>query len=297
MNLRSEMILDAKLIMRDGLLRVNPTALVDERGYVQDWRSNLLPGIDSDLIEPDFRSGKGSELDNKFRAAHSSAALAVNAFGPFRDGVTSFPLPHVGELNLEQFERTYPTGVPAGIPPHLDAAARGAQGVVAIESKCLEYFTPKAAAFRPAYQLLEQFRATPWFDEMERLLTAPQAYQTLDAAQLVKHAFGLMNSAGKGATLIYLFWEPDDAGRHPLFAQHRQEIAALEARTRDGSVSFVALSYAELWEAWIRCGSVQLQEHAARLRLRYSGRLGSYEGYTRVNGRKTDEGFFGDSLD
>jgi len=67
MSLRSEMILDAKLVMRDGLTRTNPAAEIDARGYVADWHSNLLPGIDAKLIEADFRAGKGSELVRWFR--------------------------------------------------------------------------------------------------------------------------------------------------------------------------------------------------------------------------------------
>ena len=34
MSLRSEMILDAKLVMRDGLARMNAAAEIDARGYV-----------------------------------------------------------------------------------------------------------------------------------------------------------------------------------------------------------------------------------------------------------------------
>ena len=293
MSLRSEMMLDAKLIMRDGLLRIDPSVSVDDRGYVDTWQTNLLPELDPTLFERDFRSGKGSELDRKFCAAHSSAALITNVFGPFRDGATSFLIPGIGETYLEQFERTYPTGVVGRTPPHLDASARGPQGVVAIESKCVEYFTSKVAEFAPAYQSLEHLRANPWYMEMERLRDLPRDYRCLDAAQLVKHAFGLLNSAGQGATLLYLFWEPDDAERHALFTEHRSEIASLEARIRDGGLSLIALSYPELWEAWICSGSALLQKHVQRLRLRYGGSLGSYEGYTRVNGRKTDAGFFG----
>ena len=150
MSLRSEMMLDAKLIMRDGLLRINPFASIDDRGYVDTWQANLLPELDPILIEPDFRSGKGSELDRKFCAAHSSAALVANVFGPFRDGATSLLIPGIGKTYLERFERTFPTGVIGRTPPHLDASGRGPLGVVAIESKCLEYFTNKVAEFAPA---------------------------------------------------------------------------------------------------------------------------------------------------
>lgn len=80
------MLLDAKLILRDGMVRSRPGTNVDARAYVDDWRSNLIAGISPDLIEGDFRRGQGSELDSKFQAAHSSAALVVNTFEPFRNG-------------------------------------------------------------------------------------------------------------------------------------------------------------------------------------------------------------------
>lgn len=294
MSLRSEMILDAKLVMRDGLARINAAAEIDARGYVTDWHSNLLPGIDPRLIEGDFRAGKGSELDNKFQAAHSSAALAVNVFGPFRDGRDTFPVPGLGDLKLEKFEQTFTTGLVGRIPPHLDVAAIGPHGVVAIESKCLEYFTPKTASFAPAYQTLDKCRDTPWFTEMERLRDSPKDYEALDAAQLIKHAFGLINSAGAGVTLLYIFWEPSDADRHQLFRQHRSEIARFAAHVAGGGPDFRAMSYPELWKAWAQGASAKLRDHAERLAIRYGGSLGSYEGYSRVNGRKTDAGFFDD---
>ena len=294
MSLRSEMILDAKLVMRDGLSRTNPAAEIDARGYVADWHSNLLPGIDPKLIEVDFRAGKGSELDSKFQAGHSSAALAVNVFGRFRDGQEAFPVPGLGDLTLQKFERTFSTGLVGRIPPHLDASAMGARGIVAIESKCLEYFTPKEAKFAPAYQTLDSCRATPWFAEMERLRGCPKDYEALDAAQLIKHAFGLINSAGPGSVLLYMFWEPSDAASHRLFRQHQEEIERFADRVAGGGPDFCAMSYPELWAAWSEGASPALRSHAERLFIRYGGGLGSYEGYSRVNGRKTDAGFFDD---
>ncbi len=294
MSLRSEMILDAKLIMRDGLIRTQPDVEINKSGYVEDWRLNLLSGIDPKAIEADLGAGRGGELSRKFCAAHSSAALAVNAFGPFRDGKFAVPVPSVGDVRIEQFERTFSAGVAGRMPPHLDVAARGESGVVAIESKCLEYLTSKAAVFSPAYQKLKHLSFTGWFKEMERLRDDPRSYEALDAAQLVKHAFGLMNSAGQGATLVYLFWEPVDADGHDLFRRHREEIARFTERTRSNELRFVSLSYPELWEAWRSSGMHDLAKHADRLFCRYGGWLGSYEGYTRVDGRKTDAGFFDD---
>lgn len=294
MSLESEVLLDAKLIMRDGLVRSRPGTNVDARGYVDDWRSNLIAGISPDLIEGDFRRGQGSELDSKFQAAHSSAALVVNTFGPFRNGRDAFTVPELGSLILRQFERTFPTGVPKGIPPHLDAEAIGPEGIVAIESKCLEYFAPKAAKFAPAYQFLTECQKAPWFAEMERLRDCPTHYRRLDAAQLIKHAFGLIHSAPGGAALLYLFWEPEDAKRHHLFAEHRREIAQFAGRVAGGGPSFKAMSYPELWADWARSDTPKLRDHAEQLFARYGGSLGSYEGYSRIDGRKSDAGMFDD---
>jgi hypothetical protein len=129
---------------------------------------------------------------------------------------------------------------------------------------------------------------------MERLLDSPKDYEAFDAAQLIKHAFGLINSAGAGATLLYIFWEPSDADRHQLFRQHRSEIARFAAHVAGGGPDFRAMSYPELWKAWAQGGSAKLRDHAERLAIRYCGSLGSYEGYNRVDGRKTDAGFFDD---
>lgn len=296
MSLRSEMILDAKLIMRDGRERVDPPVAIDAKGYVGLWRDNLLSNIDSDLIESDLRGGKGSELDGKFRATHSSAALAVNVFGPFRSGDRAFTIPTLGDLKLDRFERTFSTGLANRIPPHLDAVAVAADRLVAIESKCLEYFTAKPARFSPEYDKLVKCHGTPWFAEMVRLRGAPLDYACLDAAQLIKHAFGLINSVPGPATLLYLYWEPQDAGNHPLFTEHREDIAGFASRVAGSGPEFRSMSYRELWASWLKSEDAALRDHAETLLRRYGGRLGFYEGYTRVNGRKTDAGFFGEDI-
>lgn len=275
MSLRSEMLFDAKLIMRDGLAKTNPAVEIDAKGYVADWHSNLLPGIDAALIERDLSAGKGSELRSKFLAAHSSSALAVNVFGPFRSGVDAFPVPGLGNLKFLQFEKTFSAGVPGRTPPHLDASAIGPGGIVAIESKCLEYLTPKAAKFAPAYDDLDNCRATPWFAEMQRLRERPADYEALDAAQLIKHAFGLITSAGPRSTLLYLYWEPSDADRHRLCRQHREEIEKFAGRVAGGGPAFCAMSYPDLWAAWSETQLAKLRDHAQRLFLRYGGALGS----------------------
>ena len=56
----------------------------------------------------------------------------------------------------------------------------------------------------------------------------PERYDWLDAAQLVKHAYGLAQSfPDEPVTLLYLYWEPLNAERFTLFAEHRLEIEAV----------------------------------------------------------------------
>jgi hypothetical protein len=53
----------------------------------------------------------------------------------------------------------------------------------------------------------------------ERLCRGPETFRYVDAAQLVKHYFGLKawceRNGGRRATLLYLYWEPLEADRHP----------------------------------------------------------------------------------
>lgn len=297
MSLRSEMLLDAKLIMRDGLVRVTPGAELDEKGYVKDWRQNLLPGIDEGRVGRDYRDKRGSELEGKFKAAHSSAALVVNSFGFFTDPAEPMPIPGFAPLQFDGFEKLFPTGLKSRMPPHLDATAHNGELLLAIESKCLEYFTPKPAEFADAYvnEIVDERRTGRWFAEMLKLRDEPRRYQYLDAAQLVKHAFGLAWTVKETpVTLLYILWEPDDERYHSMFAEHRAEVTAFADRVAGDKLAFQSMTYRELWTHWAECESGALRAHAGLLESRYCGDLGGYEGYSRVDGRKTDAGFWDD---
>lgn len=56
----------------------------DTKGYVRSPVDNLVPGVRLEQFEDDLRKGAGDELRMKFCALHSSAALAVNTFAPFK---------------------------------------------------------------------------------------------------------------------------------------------------------------------------------------------------------------------
>ena len=258
--------------LRGGLLQVSPSAAVDMAGYVLDFRDNLLPGVDPGDFEADLRQGRGNELEGKFRAAHSSSALAVNCFAPFRQRAEQLRLVgFAGSTNL-QFEAKCHTGL-NGTPPHLDVLVRRADRVVGIESKCTEPLSPHTAEFAPAYRnrLDSDLREGAWFAEMLRLHEAPTAYRWLDAAQLIKHVFGLAHTfRDRDVLLLYLYWEPANAASFPVFGQHRQEIAEFADRVRGSTPAFAAMSYGELWQDWTDADPpAWLVEHLAQLRARY----------------------------
>lgn len=159
-------------------------------------------------------------------------------------------------------------------PPNLDVLADGVNGVVAIESKCLEILTPHSAKFAPAYEaeIRDERRRTSWFREMRRLIEEPRAYRWLDAAQLVKHAFGLAYGefVNRRVTLIYLYWEPSNPEAYPVFAEHRAEVTRFAASITGDGPEFVTMSYPELWRWWDTLPELEwLPAHVARLRARY----------------------------
>jgi hypothetical protein len=150
----------------------------------------------------------------------------------------------------------------------------GPNGVVAIESKCLEYLTPHSAKFAPAYEheIQDSRRQSVWFAEMQHLVQQPHRYRWLDAAQLVKHAFGLAYTfSSRPVTLLYLFWEPSNPEDYPVFAEHRAEVARSAAAVRSDGLQFVAMSYPELWHFWESMKSSDwLKAHAGRMQARYA---------------------------
>ena len=178
-----------------GLFRSTPGTEVDEKGYVAHASQNLVEGVRLADFEADLRQGDGNEMEGKFRAAHSSSALAVNTFAPFKANPAALRLPGGSGFTELSFERKCPHGLLGRRPPNLDVVASGTNGVVAIESKCLEPLTPHKAEFAPAYEaeIRDERRKGAWFREMQRIAAEPKSYHWLDVAQLVKHAFGLVH--------------------------------------------------------------------------------------------------------
>lgn len=254
-------------------IRQRPDISLDPKGYAADSRDTLLPQVSPEDFEADLSSGDGNELATKFRAAHSSSGLAVNCFAPFRSQIADLAMPMCAGFDDLRFERKCPTGLRGGRAPNLDVVLSGPGSVVGIESKLTEYLSAHRAEFSPAYaeQIRDTRRDQGYFHEMLRLRDLPDHYTWLDAAQLIKHAFGLARTfPDRPVTLLYLFWEPENPDAGPEFAAHRDEIEEFRARVAGSSPAFEAMSYPELWQFWQETKPADwLVRHLGDLHTRY----------------------------
>lgn len=285
--------------LSEGLEHSRPEVPLDQHGKVPGAEDNLLPGLTLEQFAGDLGTDAGKLLD-EFRAVHSSAALAVNSFAPLRTGNVPFDLAgHVG-LQVNGFEHRSPTGLTRAQPRHLDVIASGPAAHVAIESRCLEYLTRKKPNFSGRFrtEITDERANGPWHAEMLRLVAGEgPSYRWLDAAQLIKHAFGLAHQSDRPVTLVYLFWEPRDAGLSPLFAKHRNEIADFAERIAGGTPRFEALSYYELWDAWANSNDPRLVAHVAALRARYEVPAWAWEGVEWRDGRLVSASWLDEFID
>ena len=241
----------------------------DLKGYVRVPEENLVAGVLMEHFESDLRRGAGDELRTKFCAVHSSAALAVNSFAPFKARPCDLVL--LGRIGFDrlEFEKPLITGL-EGIPPNLDVWLEREKEVIAIESKLLEYFKPKEAKFKDKYQrTVLPWAEDCWWNVLEEAKTAGKRH--LDVAQLVKHYFGISNNlreqdVGSG-TLLYIFWEPMNWMEIEVCRQHRAEVEELDKRVANSRVKFRWMTYPQLWDAWSTVPL--LAPHAANLKARY----------------------------
>lgn len=253
----------------------------DEKGYVPFPSDNLVNGVFLLQFKGDLDGGAGNELRCKFCAVHSSCALAVNTFARFKDNPAELALLGRTGFAAPVFEKQLTSGL-GGTSPTLDVFLRCGDEVIAIESKFLEYFERKPAVFSKSYNELEEGADSRWLAAMKDAKAAGRRH--LDVAQLVKHYFGLNRLLAQGdetgwrptgATLLYLYWEPEDADSVEVCRRHRAEIGDLERRVRGSMVRFKSMSHPALWREW--AANPVLADHAARLRQRYSVRVTGYD--------------------
>lgn len=251
---------------------------VGPKGYTKHFDDAVLETFSPEFtqaIRADLSGKGGSELvahgqgAPKFHAAHSSAGLAANVFGPWLIGPESLPFGGEGFVGETHLEVECSSGL-RGTAPTLDCVVDGPQ-VLAIESKCTETFDAHQADFKPAYRDVVTALSDPtWRAEYERLTEDPRRYRFLDAAQLIKHYLGLRRQfAARHVTLAYLYWEPANAADIAACIVHAAEAAEFAQRVDDPRVQFVEMSYRQLWAQWAAEDQpVWLRNHVATLRRR-----------------------------
>lgn len=260
-------------------------ALKSEKIFRSKWPShtklpedNLVTGVTRRDFWDDLEKADGNELSDspppaKFCAAHSSSALAVNNFGPFRHSSGNLVLAGHGDFSNAKFERKCPTPL-RGTPPNLDFLVDGPEFIVAVESKFLEPLLPTKAKFANSYGTVIGSLDDPvWQTMYKSLIDEPTKFVHLDAAQLVKHYLGIRHTFRnypQAKVLMYLFWEPTNVVDIPEFVNHRHEVDLFSKEVEESKIRFVAISYQGLWQYWSKESAWGgMAAHIQALRQRY----------------------------
>ncbi|WP_148663242.1 PGN_0703 family putative restriction endonuclease [Sphingobium indicum] len=240
----------------------------------------FLPGVPADLVRLSLDRAGGNELaSGKFASPESSAALAANGFGWFIERPNLLPaFPGLDDIEWPpasvEIERKMRFPWQGGRHPWLDAAVVTETHLIGVESKRYEPFRDrKQAVLAQAYDRDVWGEAMePWLAIRDSLRGNPRSYRYLDAAQLVKHAFGLSTEAkrvSRSPILLYLYAEPE---RVPASAcsEHRAEIDRFSAAVRGARVRFAATSWAEWLARFVGPEATPaVSAHAQALRLKF----------------------------
>ena len=241
-----------------------------------DLADFLLPGVPFARVRARLEDAAGNELaSGKFASPESSAALAVNCFGWFISRPSRFPsLPGIDindtvEMVDVEFTARFPWA--GGRHPWLDAIVQTPKMLIGIESKRFEPFRDnKSVSLSSAYDRPVWGSNMRRFEDMrDNLRAGATQFRHLDAAQLVKQAFGLVTEAGRRnrkAALYYIFAEPAARDGKAIpdsdFARHREEVADFASAVDGDDVSFHAGSYREWISTWPHDDEIQAHGRA-----------------------------------
>ncbi len=242
----------------------------------------FLDGVPEKHVLDRLAKAGGDEIrSGKFLREESSAALAVNTFGWFIERPELMPpLPGVQlDAKILCVDIEYCARFPwrGGRHPWLDAVVETDTQLVGVESKRHEpYRDKKTVSFSEAYSRDEWGPRMGPFEAMRDALTAGrERFNYLDAAQLVKHAFGLVTQGqrkSKAPVLVYLFAEPQRQRESMLpatvFVKHRAEISRFASAVAGAQVAFHAISYREWMATWPPAPS-SVGRHAAAIADRF----------------------------
>jgi len=231
--------------------------------YFNTPLDNCLPLIHSnwEKIKIDLSQGSGNEIQSgKFNSIASSSALGVNAFGVFYEpNFMTWPTIESEKFTNPIFEKKLSNGL-RGTNPNLDVVFENDNTVLAIECKFLETLGQKKSKFSDQYiNIKDNRRDSKWFQLMVEIINGNIKFRYLDAAQLIKHYFGLAHAYADSDLALeigYVFWEPDENGNVPdsvikLYADQREECERFASLVFGDKIRFSFYSYFELIEYWL----------------------------------------------
>lgn len=249
----------------------------------------LLPGVPVELIWEAYSNAPGNEIESgKFFSPESSSSLVANAFGVFLMRPGSLP-PIIGCEKLGwpaksiQLEATVRFPWSGGHHPCLDVLVETSVALIGIESKRYEPFRTKQ---KPKFS--EAYWRSVWGDSMRRYERLRDAlrhermdFAKLDAAQLIKHAFGLRTAVHlsrasvKKPVLFYLYAEPERWPDERPIERKDRELHAAEIKTfasivEGDEVIFRSASYRELLTNWAASSDEMVRNHACAMSERFS---------------------------
>lgn len=250
--------------------------------YFKSPSDNVLPLIHPnwEKIKANLSQGSGNELQSgKFNSTGSSSALGVNAFGVFYEpNFMTWPTIESEKFTNPTFEKKLSNGL-HGTNPNLDVFFENDNTALAIECKFLETLSEKKPKFSDQYlNIKDGRRDSKWFRLMLDLVNEKVTFRYLDAAQLIKHYFGLAHEYdGRDLDLElgYVFWEPIGNGNVSgpvidLYAEHRKECERFAEIVTGDEVMFSFYSYFELIEYWRGNGvGDELMEYFAGFEKKY----------------------------
>jgi len=254
---------------REHALESDPSIIeFDVRGFetniVSDLRFACGAGLLGDWLD--------DLLEEYMTEVQSSAALAVNCFGPLLLAGIPFDLGGQRNLRVHSIARATRPGFYEPDEPALYVIAEGPGGTVVIDVSCLDYLTPPGSTWADSDSAKRYAASTDQpIDRRFDPANSAAPGGLLDVATLLDRARAPAgNPANAPAALTYVYWEPLDAGFSPLFEQHREELAAFaKGLGGGGGPRFEAISCFALWDGWAHSEDPHLRAHVAALRARY----------------------------
>lgn len=225
---------------------------------------SFLPGVPAAHVIARLDGAGGDEVGSgKLQSPESSAALAVNTFGWFIPRAERLPpVPSLADLDWPAL--SVEVEVCARFPwrggrhPWLDAMLETAGSIIGVESKRFEPFRDqKRVDLSAAYDRPVWGEGMAPYEALRDRLKAGSTFKHLDAAQLLKHAFGLVTEGrrrSKHPVLLYLYAEPAERAGRPVPARdvelHRDEVAEFARQVHGGAVRFATSSYRDWLDSW-----------------------------------------------